>query len=164
MLIEHPGLRSYLLGALEASPELFTHLLHDLRDEEADFRPDPTRFTLREVMAHLADWDDIFLGRLQRTRDEHEPFLPDLDEGRLVLDHNYSTSDVKEQLRLFGERRRQIVDFARQLSPQGWQRFCQHERAGRLSLEALVTLIPLHDAYHLRQVVQWRQRYSRDQS
>lgn len=79
MLIEHPSLNNYLLNALEATPEVFERLLRNLSEAEADFRPDAARFSIREVMAHLADWDAIFLERLQRTRDEHEPVLPDID-------------------------------------------------------------------------------------
>lgn len=130
-------------------------------DDEADFRPDSTRFTLREVVAHLADWDAIFLERLSRTRDEHEPLLPNIDEGRLALDNEYSKSDLTEQLRLFGECRARLAAFARELTSEKWQRNCQHQRVGRLTLEGLALLIPLHDAYHLRQVMQWRQTYHR---
>ena len=159
MLIEHPGLNTYLINALEAAPEIFERLLRDLSEEESDFRPDAARFSIREIMAHLADWDTIFLERLQRTRDEHEPFLPDIDEEQLVFDHQYARTHPQEQWRLFGERRRQIVEFARALAPQDGQRLCTHERAGRLTLECLLVLIPLHDTYHMRQVVQWRQAF-----
>ena len=164
MLIEHSGPGKYLLGALEAAPEIIAHLLRDLSDKEADFRPDAKRFTLREMMAHLADWEPIFLARLQRTRDEDEPFLTDVDEGKLALEHDYAHdyahSDLVEHLRLFTQCRAQMVAFTRDLAPAAWQQVCHHERAGRLTLEGLVTLIVLHDAYHLRQVTQWREQYS----
>lgn len=160
MLIEHPGPLFYLLNALEAAPELFDHLLRDLSDEEADFRPDPARFSRREVVAHLADWEPIFLERLQRTRDKEKPGLPDVDEGQLALDHNYAGANVQQQLRRFHEGRARLVAFTRELPLEAWSRECEHERAGRLTLEALVTLVPLHDAYHLRQIVQWRERWA----
>lgn len=162
MLIEHPGLRKYLLSALEATPGILEHLLHGLCNEEADFRPDAARFSIREVMAHLADWDAIFLERLQRTRDEEEPLLEDLDEGQLAVERDYAHADLLEQSRIFRERRAQTVEFARTLSPHEWQCPCQHQRVGRLTLEALATLIPLHDAYHLQQVVEWRRLYEEE--
>ncbi len=160
MLIEHQGPRHYLLNALEAAPEVIEYSFRGLNDDEADFRPDPTRFTIREIVAHLADWDAIFLQRLQRTRDENEPFLPDFDEGRLVIENNYAGSNIEEQLQLFRERRASVVDFARELSVEQWARKCEHERAGLLTLEALATLIALHDAYHSRQIAQWRRRFA----
>lgn len=164
MLTEHPGPRKYLLGALESTPEVLSFLLHGLSDEEADCRPDADRFTLREVVAHLADWDAIFLERMRRARDEHEPFLPDIDEGQLAIEHDYARSSFAEQLRLFTERRASLAEFARALEPRHWPRLCEHERIGRVSLEALAALIPLHDAYHLKQAVQWREDYVRQES
>lgn len=160
MLIELPGPRKYLLGALGATPHVLGFLLRGLSDEEADFRPDAERFSIREAVAHLADWDAIFLERLRRTRDEHEPLLLDIDEGQIALDHGYAQSEPFEQLQVLAARRAEIIEFARELSPDQWSRFCEHERAGRMTLEALATLIPLHDAYHLEQVAQWRQSWA----
>ena len=160
MLIEHSGPRKYLLGALEATPEVLAHLLRGLGDEEADFRPDADRFTLREAVAHLADWDAIFLSRLERTRDEDEPFLPDIDEGRLAIEHGYAKLDAREQLQVLVERRARIVAFASEFLPSQWERRCEQERVGRMTLEGLATLIALHDAYHLRQAAQWRERFA----
>lgn len=56
MLIEYPFTRKYLVGALDGAPDVFESLLAGLTDAEIDRRPDPDRFTLREMMAHLADW------------------------------------------------------------------------------------------------------------
>ena len=160
MLVQQPGLCNYLFNALETTPELFAALLHGLTDREADFRPVPERFSIREALSHLADWEEIFFQRLQRTRNEDEPFLPDLDEGQLAIDGGYAQRDTLQQLQLFSERRAQTVAFVRELSADDWQRPCHHERAGRLTLEGLTTLIALHDTYHLRQIVQWRGSYA----
>ena len=160
MLTELPGPRSYLLGALATTPDLLEFLLRDLTAGEVDFRLDVARFTIREIVAHLADWDAIFLERLRRTRDEDEPFLADLDEGQMALDNDYARAEIGEQLRLLRANRAQMCDFADALSTEQWQRVCQHERAGRLTLEALATLVALHDAYHLRQIVQWREAFA----
>ena len=47
----------YLLLDLESAPEALARLLADVTDPAAwDRRPDPDRFTLREMVAHLADW------------------------------------------------------------------------------------------------------------
>ena len=160
MLTELPGPRSYLLNALASTPELLEPLLRDLSADEADFRPDAQRFTVREVVAHLADWDAIFLDRLRRTRDEDEPFLRDRDEGQMALGNNYARADVSEQLRIFRANRAQMCDFARDVADNDWQRVCRHERAGKLTLEALATLVALHDVYHLQQIVQWRAAFA----
>ena len=81
-----------------------------------------------------------------------------LESGWVI---EYSRTHPGEQLHLFTQRRQQLVDFARSLALEAGTRFCQHERIGRISLEGLLLLIPLHDAYHLRQVTHWRCDYAR---
>jgi len=159
MLTEHPyGLR-YLITALSSGPALFNHLLVDLSPKEADYRPDPDRFTIREIMAHLAEWDVVFLNRIQRICAEEHPTLPGYDEGELALQHNYAATDVAEQCRLFGERRTQLVDFLKGVPNDAWQRTADRPEIGIVMLEALVLLIPLHDSYHTAQVAQWRRQF-----
>ncbi|BCM90997.1 hypothetical protein IAD21_02860 [Abditibacteriota bacterium] len=164
MLVHHPGSRNYLLTALDATPNLCTALLHGLMEEEADFSPDPARFSIREVMAHLADWDQIFLARIKLTIKEETPPLKEFDEGQRALDFDYAHSDVWKELRLFHEHRPHVTEFLRALSTDEWERICFHPRIGHMSVEALATLVALHDTYHLSQIAQWRQTYAVYQS
>ena len=54
--------RHYLLLDLESAPDVLARLLADMSDPAVyDRTPDPDRFTLREMVAHLADWEAVFL-------------------------------------------------------------------------------------------------------
>lgn len=158
MLTQHPYALRYLLTALSEAPVVFDHLLQGLTPDEVDFRPDPKRFTIREVMAHLAEWEPIFLDRIKRTCIGQHPTLPGYDEGELALQHKYATSDVVEQSRLFRERRAELVEFLQSCTPEQWQRTADRPEIGIVMLEALVLLIPLHDTYHLAQTTNWLQQ------
>lgn len=157
MLAEYPYTRNYLFTALEAAPTLFNHLLHGLTDTEADRRPDSDRFTIREIIAHLADWEPVFLERLTRMRSEDHPTLAGYDEGQWAIDHDYAHTDWREQLTLFTERRQVLTAFLRSCSPEEWGRTADRLEIGILTVEAQALLIPLHDTYHLRQIAEWRQ-------
>jgi Mycothiol maleylpyruvate isomerase N-terminal domain. len=152
-----PYARDYLLSALEGAPSVIDRLLADLGpgDPLWDRRPDPDRFTLREVVAHLADWDPIFTERLARTRDEDHPFLPDVDEGQVALDRNYAESDPRESQSRFRAGRAALVSLLRALPPDAWARAAEKENVGTLTIETQVTLICAHDGHHARQVVEW---------
>ncbi len=156
MLVEYPYARNYLFTALASAPALFNHLLSGLTDEEADRQPDPDRFTIREVMAHLADWEPVFLERLSRMRAEDRPTLPGYDEGQWAIDHNYAQTDWREQGSLFAERRAALVTFLHLCAPGDWPRTADRPEIGTLTLEAQALLIPMHDTYHLRQIAEWR--------
>ena len=159
MLLSYPYAQSYLFSALEYAPALLAGALVGLTDAEADFRPDPARFSLREVVAHLADWDPVFSERLTRMQREDHPTLPGYDEGAWAIEHNYADSDWREQLALFTDRRRALMEQVRAFAPNDWARTGDRPEIGVLSIQDLTMLIPLHDLYHLRQVREWREKY-----
>lgn len=153
-----PASRKYLLTALAGTPDVLDGLLQAVPTEDArwDNRPDPERFTLREIVAHLADWNPIFLDRLARTRDEAEPVLEDCDEGRIAIDHDYAHSDPHAGLKRFREGRAALLDLLRALPEDAWQRIGHRPPLlGPLTMEAQAVVILGHDGYHTQQVAQW---------
>jgi hypothetical protein len=156
MLVQYPYTQNYLFTALEAAPDLYDIALNGLTDEEADRRPDPERFTIREVMAHLAEWEEVFLLRMQRIANEDNPTLEGYDEWAWVTEHNYAATDPQEQAALFRERRARIVAFLHGRTPEAWEKSGLRPEIGVITLEALALLIPLHDLYHLKQIYEWR--------
>ena len=146
----------YLLGAVAGMPGLFDYLLGDLTDAEADFRPDPDRFTLREAITHVADWDEVFTGRLMQTLEDEYPTLVGLDEGQVAIDRDYAHADWREQLTLLRERRRKMSHLLLNLKAADWERAANHTENGRMTVADQVVLIAAHDNYHLRQAAEYR--------
>lgn len=149
--------RKYLLAALAASPDVYDRLLKDVPAEDTvwDVRPDPDRFTIREAVAHMADWEEVFLDRLTRTREQDEPTLQGYDEGQFAIDRDYAHQGARPNLTRFREGREKIVAFFHSLQPEEWERIGHHTEVGPISLEAHGVLILGHDGYHAQQVVQW---------
>ena len=146
----------YLLLDLECAPAVLARLLADVTDPVAwDRRPDPDRFTLREMVAHLADWDGVFLGRMTQTRDEENATLRGLDEGQVAIDHDYAHADPQECLMRYEAGREKIVAFLRALSPEQWERVGTHTEVGPISLEAQAVLVAVHDGYHRQQALSY---------
>ena len=149
--------RLYLLKALAGTPSVFEKLLSDLGpdDPKWDTKPDPERFSLREVIAHLADWEPIWLGRVNRIRTESNPFLPSIDEGELATLNDYLHQDPIENLRCYRSGRAELVTTLAQLSDEDWNKQCDREFVGILSMQMFASLILSHDGYHTAQVVEW---------
>jgi hypothetical protein len=160
MLSRYDCTRGYLLAALENGPHLLGVHLRDLTNAEADYRPDPERFSIREVVAHLADWESICLSRLRRMRDEDNPSIESIDEGGRAAAQFYSATDPSAQARLFAKRRDETVGFLRTLSTADWERTASRAGLGLRTVEDQAVLMALHDNYHLRQVADWRWTFS----
>ena len=149
--------KKYFLTALNATPEVLEAFLKALPvdDPRWDVRPDPERFTLREIVAHLADWDPIFAERMALTLKEELPFLPDRDEGQTALDHDYAHQDPHAALARFRTDRAALVVFLSGLADTDWNRVAVKEIHGPVTLERQAVMILAHDGYHMEQVVQW---------
>lgn len=154
--IPTPYLIRYLLSGLSTSPLTLGVLLRGITEAEMDTRPDPDRFTLREALAHLADWEGVWLERMTRIAQEDTPFLPSYDEGQWALDHNYAHADFPAELAKFGRGREQSVAFLQDLPGPAWRRVGLRDEAGPLSIFDMVAMILGHDGYHLRQVLDYR--------
>jgi hypothetical protein len=156
MLVQYPYTQNYLFTALAAAPDLYDIALNGLTEAEADRRPDPERFTIREIMAHLAEWEEVFLLRMQRIANETYPTLEGYDEWAWATEHHYAATDPREQAALFRERRGRIISFLRARTAEEWERAGLRPEIGAITLEALALLVPLHDLYHLKQIYEWR--------
>lgn len=149
--------RDYLLAALDNTPTTVIALLSSFPTDAPTWnvRPYPERFSLREIVAHLADWEEVFRERFERTVREDFPRLtrPDLDQRS--EEQGYDHADPQECLARFRKQRTQSLDWLRTLSPEEWSRGAHLDRIGDLNLEGLATLMAGHDSYHLRQIAEW---------
>jgi hypothetical protein len=148
--------RNYLCSGLAAGPMVVEQLLVGLSEAQADARPDPERFTIREVVAHLADWEQIWLVRLTRIATEDRPFLEDIDEGEMAIENDYAHLEVADSLRRFTEGRARLVTLLRGLEGEAWLREGVRHRDAP-SNDGFAEMILGHDGYHFEQVIRQRQ-------
>jgi uncharacterized damage-inducible protein DinB len=157
IMLPAPG-HAYLLAALDNTPETLSTLLSPLPTGDAawDARPHPDRFTLREIVAHLADWEEVWRERFERTVSEDRPLLlrPDLD--RRAQERGYAHADPKECLPRLRDERAALTGRLRELPDDAWGRVAHLDRMGDISLEELAAFVLGHDSYHLRQTAEWR--------
>ena len=149
--------RNYLIKALSGTPVVLDQLLkgRTVNDPIWDLRPDPVRFTLRELLAHLADWEPIWLERFVRMRDESRPFLPSVDEGQLAISNGYGQLDPLQSLARFKSGREAVVKMLDGLTIADWDRTGERESVGPLTLQMMASYVLSHDGYHMLQVVEW---------
>ena len=150
----HAYARNYLLHGLGATPDVLDALLKDAATEDFDRRPDPERFTIREAVAHMADFELVWLERSTRSLNEERPELPDRDEGKMAIENDYAHTDVREQQALFRKRRGEFLEHLKGLPLEAWDRIGVRYW-GEISIEQQAVLVLGHDGYHTKQVVEW---------
>jgi len=156
-----PFVREYALTALAGAPDVLERLLAGVApaDPVWDRRPDPARFTLREVVGHLADWNGVFLGRIARTRDEDRPGLTFRTPEDVARESGSFGAAPADSLARFRAGRAEMALILRALEPPQWERVGtlpgHPQVTGDISIEAWIMQIVGHDGYHLRQVAEW---------
>jgi len=148
--------RTYLTHGLAATPHTMTALLAGVPEAALDARPDPDRFTLREVICHMADWDGVWRERLVKIATEDEPVLPGYDEGQWAIDHDYAHQDVAAQLTRLAAARAELVAYLRSVDTPTWQRLGRHGEIGPVTFLELASLVLGHDGYHVQQILDYR--------
>jgi uncharacterized damage-inducible protein DinB len=147
----------YIVNALDNTPAILLAQLSPLPANDAawDTRPDPDRFSLREIVAHLADWETIWQERFERTLREEAPLLLRPDITRRAEEQGYLNADPQECLTRFSEKRSALTARLRSLPEDAWERVAHLDRMGEMPLSGLIALALGHDAYHTRQVAEW---------
>ncbi len=154
----NPVIRTYVLKGASASPSVVGELLNGVTDEDTvwDFRPDPERFTLREVISHLADWEEVWHGRATLILQEDSPVLADVDEEQVAIDNNYAGAIPSATIARFNAGRSQVMNLLSAVPEESWNRTGQRPpMIGTLSLDDLLCLMYGHDGYHTGQIVEW---------
>jgi hypothetical protein len=147
--------RSYLWRGVQSNARVIQFLLHDLAGDSPrwDARPDPARFSLREVVAHLLDYDSVSRERFERIIREDHPELENWDETEAA--EHYEARDPKHQIENLLVSRQELAVWLEGLSDDEWQRVGSRPNVGEFSVEQGTSLLLGHDAYHLEQIVAW---------
>ena len=145
----------YVVGAIESNAQVFSYLLREVAEDSTrwDARPDAERFSLREMVAHLLEYDTICRERFERMIREEEPELPNWDEDEAAA--HYANRNPLHDLQTLQDSRRMLAAWIEGLSEDEWQRVGSRPGVGKFSVEQGVSLMLGHDAYHLRQTVEW---------
>lgn len=147
--------RNYLLSGLTGTPTVLEHLSTQISPEAWDRRPVENRFTLREIYAHMAEWDAVWLERLATALESDDPRFPDRDPGQMAIDNDYASADPSQCLDQFRVRRSELLQRLKGMSSGGWGRQGEHPERGTVTIEDLIVTALGHDAYHVAQIAEW---------
>lgn len=145
----------YLLPAIAFGPQVVQRLLAQLPHDRLDQALHSDRFTPREVVAHLADWEPIMRERIRTALANPGAEIPAYDEGQMALDHHYAQQDPEAQVEVFIRERCATAALLRSLSADEWERHVYHPERGRQSVEDLANTLLGHDLYHIEQLTEY---------
>ena len=140
---------------LRSTPAALAGMSQALPEADWTLRPDPTEWSLTEILCHLRDVEEeVHLPRLRKLIEEANPFLPGMDTDPWAEERVYICQNGPEALRAFVDCRLELLALIETLSPEDWQKPARHAIFGPTHLSELVNIHAGHDQLHVRQARQ----------
>jgi hypothetical protein len=142
----------YLLKGIGLGPTVVERLVGLIPEALHDSALGEDRFTLREVIAHLADWEVLFRGRMETALAVPGSRVVVLDEGDRAVELKYAETDVTEQLAIYKAERAKTVEFLSALAKEDFRLTYIHPAFGVMVIEDQANMLIGHDMYHVEQL------------
>ncbi|HET8924190.1 MAG TPA: DinB family protein [Candidatus Acidoferrum sp.] len=142
------------IALLEKTPRLLETLLCDLPGELLHWKPAPDRWSISEVLAHLAALEQVYAERALRMVTEDSPALLKYDLAGATASGEYSRGSAGENLALFMRTRHSSLALLTGLPASAGMRTGVHSELGIVTLSHMLNEWANHDLGHIRQIAE----------
>jgi hypothetical protein len=140
------------LAVQRETPKVLSELIEHCSAEELSRRPRPDKWSVVEIIAHLAEDELATSWRYRQMLENNGTALAGFDQDLWARAGHYSAwtpDDALSMFRLLREANLRLLDH---LFEEEWQRFGVHAERGRITIRDLACHMAGHDLNHLRQV------------
>jgi len=140
------------LEVLRSTPDRLARTIHELEPDQIKKPEAPGRWSITQVIQHLADSELVGGFRFRMVMTADRPALAGYDQDVFAERLKYSEANVREAFEEFCALRRSNVRLFERASAADWTRVGIHAERGEESLRHLLNLYAGHDVVHLRQI------------
>ena len=134
------------------SPRVLAELISGVPDEKLRQRPHADKWSVAEILAHLAD-DEISSAWRYRQMVEHDGLqLSGFDQDLWAEIGDYRSADPHDSLSLFRLLRESNLRLLARLTPKQWQCSGMHVERGKITVQELARHMAGHDLNHIGQI------------
>ena len=144
-----------VLEILATTPAKLKREISTFSRREMLVRPAPDKWSVREVLAHLADVEEAGMrARVAAIIEQERPTLPYFDQEARAIQCEYNKADPRRSLASLERQRRANLKWLQKLRPAQLKRRGVHEQVGEISAEEMITEWAFHDLGHLKQILE----------
>jgi hypothetical protein len=141
-----------LLERLRRGAELVAVSITGAAGSEFDFVPEPGKWSIRQIVAHLSDSEIAAAMRLRRIIAEDNPRLEAYDQDAWASNLDYGRRKPSQSLETFRRIRAENYELLKELPEAAFDRVGLHTERGPLTLKQLTQLIAEHAENHAAQL------------
>ncbi len=141
--------------------ELVATAMTGAAGSELDFAPSPDKWSLRQIVAHLADSEIVGADRFRRIIAEDRPTLVAYDQNAWAQNLDYARRKTSESIETFRRLRAENYELIKDLPAETFERVGNHSERGPITLRQHLELQASHAENHARQIRDVREAYKR---
>jgi hypothetical protein len=130
-----------------------------LSEEAFRYKPGPTKWSIHQILIHVADSELVSTQRLKKVLAEDEPLLMSVDQNAWASVLRYEQLDREQHLLLFKLLRSSTLPILEQLSLHQWERVGIYRDAGAFTFKKLLEYRVEHVRGHIRQIERVKEDY-----
>ena len=145
--------RKDYINQISFLPQALEKLIHGLTDQQLDTPYGEGKWTIRQVVHHLADAHCTGIVRFKKILTENNPILPtyEQDEFAELPDMSLPLEPSLDILRGIHERWAVMLEG---VDEPGWKRTARHPEDGQYTLDSLLEVYANHGVTHLGHIKQ----------
>lgn len=136
----------------QTAPKKLAALIRGKKKTQLTRRPAPGKWSVAEIMAHLADAEVVVSWRLRQILSSNGVPLQAFDQDVWATAFDYAHGDPKQSLERYRILRESNITLLKKVPKQLWDNYGVHQERGNESVAHMVRMIAGHDVNHLRQV------------
>jgi hypothetical protein len=148
-----------LLERFRRGPELLAVAITGAAGPEFDFVPEPGKWSIRQIMAHVSDSELVGADRFRRVIAEDNPTLVGFDQNAWAANLDYSKRKPSQALEMFRRIRAESYEMLKELPEQVFDRAGNHTERGSITLRQLLKIYAEHAESHAIQLRHVREAY-----
>jgi uncharacterized damage-inducible protein DinB len=138
------------LTILATTPGRLEQLIATVTQPKLELRPSPKKWSVRDILCHLADTETAFAFRLRQTVAEAHHLIQPYDQDAFAA--AYEERTAREGLETFSAIRRWNVLFIRSAVPAALPKAVTHPERGTMTFQIILETMAGHDLNHLTQI------------
>jgi len=148
-----------LLKAYALGPERIRKAISGLTEDEMKARPIPGKWSIAEIVIHLADGEIVASCRIRQAYCEHPDPFPYYIEAEWAEKLKYQKRDLlnlADYLSMFELLRRTTAPILYSCTEKDWIKEGIHPQRGKMNLRGLLELYADHSERHIVQILERR--------
>lgn len=140
------------LRVQQATPRKIERLVRPLTRQQMHKRPAPGKWSIAEILAHLADTELVGGYRIRMILSANGTPIQAFDQNLWAREGNYAAQDPLRSLRTFRVLRENNLALLKSLPRKKWARYGMHAERGKETVARVAAMFAGHDINHLQQI------------